>query len=114
MGGHFRDVNKFYGSMPGAAGLLAARAWAMSARVLGLLPAAAGPLDGLSPCPLMERETCTGMVRGLPEKGPAACSGPAAGAGPDSGRGKPEGLEPKPVWVFLYILIISSHVFNFL
>ncbi len=76
--------------IPGAAGLLAVMAWAMSARVLGLCAA-----DGPSPCPLTEREICTGMVRGLSEESPAA------GAGPDPGRGNPEGLEPMPARTYM-------------
>lgn len=79
----------------------------MSARVLGLPEPEAGPLDGPSPCSLIERETCTGRVRGFPEEGPPACSGPAAGAEPDSGRripdgrGNPDGLEPIPVRAYM-------------
>ncbi len=82
-GGNFRDVDEsrcYVSSIPGAAGLLAVMAWAMSARVLG---------------PLMERETCTGTLRGLSEEGPAA------GAGPDPGRGNPEGLEPMPARAYM-------------
>lgn len=66
---------------------LASMAWVMGSRVLG---PDAGPLDGPSPCPLTERETCMGIVRGCPDKGPPACPGP--GAGPVSGRGNPEGF----------------------
>ncbi len=75
------DESRCYvSSIPGAAGLLAVMAWAMSARLLG---------------PLMERETCTGTLRGLSEEGPAA------GAGPDPGRGNPEGLEPMPARAYM-------------